>query len=59
MNAKQFKAAVRKATWVFAWVNYTRDDGRYIRISKTATLDALAGPDVDATLRDDGDLYIG
>jgi hypothetical protein len=64
MNKKEFKAAIRKARYVYAWCNMYSEDGEYIRVVKSNILMIAdrcpddMGDDIDALLRADGDLYI-
>ena len=62
MNQKEFKKAIRIAGAVFGWVNTTDNDGAYLQIVKQSVIliasEMEPGDEVEAVLREDGDLYI-
>jgi len=62
MNQKEFKKAIRIAGAVFGWVNITDNDGAYLQIVKQSVIliasEMEPGDEVEAVLREDGDLYI-
>jgi hypothetical protein len=74
MTEQEFKNALKAAHTVFVWVSAFAplacgackvEDGAYVRISKAAAIEALLDfmqfyrvGEINATLREDGDLYI-
>lgn len=63
MSKREFLAALKKAGTVYVWVTWTDDDGVYVWTSKEAIrVNLKAQPDgltYRASLREDGDLYVG
>lgn len=63
MTKRDLLAALKKAKTVYVWVNWTEHDGIYLWVSKEAvranSKDVPNGTLFRATLREDGDLYIG
>ena len=63
MNRIEIRKAIKKANKVYAWVNDTEHDGRYIEVVKKNLIliydkDFPLDININATLRSDNDLYI-
>ena len=62
MNKREFKSAIRNAGAVFGWVKMDANDGEYLQIVKKSALIVADNFDtddeIDAVLRENGDLYI-
>ena len=63
VTATKLREMLREARYVFGGVVWTRDDVAYIELKKGSVREALRGSSRTsrylATLREDGDLYIG
>jgi hypothetical protein len=58
MNVKDATQLILKAREVFAWVRVLDEDGVYIRVTKTAALNALARCEQEFTPETNGDDYL-